>query len=210
MSRLEALKAQSRHKYAEKWRDKSYHERSPAVDAKEDILPAINSFFKRDIPRRGEWGGGFECGSVLDVGAGTGRIAPFLKEAGHRVGLHDCVANCFDKEAVKSADDLIICDITELPENAYDVVLCSDVMEHIPPELAGGAIRAVARCCRKGAVFGISNLPVDLHVNLQDAEGWMNDLYGAFNVVEKLPGRVYHPRQTPDNWFLFRCEKGGE
>ena len=102
---------------------------------------------------------------VLDAGCGRGRHAIAAKAAGAAdvVGLDLCandVAHARDdaKEFFKDSPNptFIAGDIMRLPfpDNAFDLVICSEVLEHLPD--FRGALQELARVCAPGGRFAIS------------------------------------------------------
>ena len=89
---------------------------------------------------------------LLDVGSGEAPYRQFCEEAGYAYHSHDFMA--YDPMRDKAAVGLteadwtykepdIICDILEIPEvRKFDVILCTDVLEHVPD-----ATRALEKLC---------------------------------------------------------------
>ena len=89
---------------------------------------------------------------LLDVGAGEAPYRQMCEELGYAYFSHDFMA--YDPLQHDSTVGLteadwrysqphIVCDILEIPENRqYDVILCTDVLEHVPD-----AVRALEKLC---------------------------------------------------------------
>lgn len=89
---------------------------------------------------------------LLDVGSGEAPYRQLCEEAGYDYYSHDFMA--YDPMTDKAAVGLteadwtyrepdIVCDILEIPEvRKFDVILCTDVLEHVPD-----ASRALEKLC---------------------------------------------------------------
>lgn len=197
--RQQAVSASLRKRYTDKWRDPNYRLRSPAYDAREQILEALNSL--GDVQ------------GVLDVGCGTGRIHPFLAENGYWIEAVDTCDNCLETE-VAVFHRLDIGDMDKWVGGPFDLnqfpaVLCSDVMEHLPDEMIDLSLRQMEYVSRLGAVFGISLLPDigKLHCSVHPADWWEAKLKAHWPIVERREVPQLHPRQGPDSWGLWLCRK---
>jgi SAM-dependent methyltransferase len=94
--------------------------------------------------------------SVLEVGVGSGILVPTLSERFpvytgtdlelvpglERLAARGCAANFLEADLL---------DERALPAEAYDVVVCFSVLEHIPDPL--GAARGLARVLRRGGTL---------------------------------------------------------
>jgi len=92
---------------------------------------------------------------ILDLGAGRGRIANALKERGHRV-----VALDFSLVGLQQCDALKVqSSVAQLPFRAstYDLVICSEVLEHLTPELRTATLREMDRVSRRYILITVPN-----------------------------------------------------
>ena len=94
--------------------------------------------------------------TVLEIGVGNKTVSDYLKKVGISVTTCD-----FDN----SLGSDVVADIVNLPfkQNKFDVVLCAQVLEHLPFKNFTKALREIYRVCKKGAVislphFSITNL----------------------------------------------------
>lgn len=90
---------------------------------------------------------------ALDVGARDGYLTRLLTERFDRVTALDLVKPGFDIDRV----DAVAGDVTRLPfeDDQFDVVLCAEVLEHIPPAQLHTACRELARVTRHAVVVGV-------------------------------------------------------
>jgi SAM-dependent methyltransferase len=86
--------------------------------------------------------------SVLEVGPGSGLVTGWLRHAGVQTTTVDVDSSV--------APD-VIGSVTDLPFDAqsFDVVLCAEVLEHLPWEDAEHALRELRRVARGGAVVSV-------------------------------------------------------
>jgi len=84
----------------------------------------------------------------LEIGVGNGTVSRYLRASGVPVTSAD-----FD-EALKPD---VVADVRDLPfeDRAFDVVLCAEVLEHLPFDDVPRALHEVARVTRRRAVFSI-------------------------------------------------------
>jgi SAM-dependent methyltransferase len=99
--------------------------------------------------------------SVLDAGCGTGGLCAFLEAEGVTtiVGCDaesEAVAHGREKGRLKNA---IVADVSKLPfdDNAFDLVICSEVLEHLPDHRAG--LREILRVSRGPVLLTIPAHP---------------------------------------------------
>jgi SAM-dependent methyltransferase len=96
-----------------------------------------------------------DAGQILDLGAGRGRIANALKERGHRVVALDCsLVGLQQCDALKVQSS-----VAQLPfrTSTYDLVICSEVLEHLTPELRTATLREMNRVSRRYILITVPN-----------------------------------------------------
>lgn len=154
-----------RDKYRLMWQFDGYRKKSPG----EGIVPV---FLKVAKPK----------GLVIDFGCGTGRAGLALKKAGLDVFLVDFADNCRDQEALKLP--FLEWDLTRPCPVSAKFGLCTDVMEHIPPDDVEAVIRNIMASA-KMVFFQISTRP--------DVRG-------------KMIGKTLHLTVRPHKWWreLFK------
>lgn len=91
--------------------------------------------------------------TILDIGGRDGYISGLLTETFETV-------TCLDLERPEVLNEKVLTvkgDVTSLeyPDNHFDVALCAEVLEHIPPDLLGQACSEIARVARHAVVVGV-------------------------------------------------------
>ena len=91
--------------------------------------------------------------SVLDIGARDGYISNLLARDFDAVTALDLETPQVSNEKVVAVKG----DITKLeyPDNAFDVVVCTEVLEHIPPHLLERACRETSRVAKYAVLVGV-------------------------------------------------------
>ncbi|MFC1653807.1 class I SAM-dependent methyltransferase [Patescibacteria group bacterium] len=114
--------------------------------------------------------------SVLEVGSGSLGVGPYLKRSFTGVDLDFPGPNWPKMKKVKAS-------ATKLPfkDNSFDVVVNSDVLEHLPKKDRQTAINEMARVCKKKLIIGV---PIGEKAHIQDKK--LDQLY-----LDKLGKR--HP-----------------
>jgi len=119
-----------------------------------DILPLLGEWLHRQ-PR----GSTFR---LLDVGGGSGSGAEFLAKlfwtffTGYKISIDVLdVEDRFARFSPLLHDHISykIGDVFELPDEAYDICLCSHTIEHVPKERAGEFINKVVQVSSRLAIF---------------------------------------------------------
>ena len=91
---------------------------------------------------------GFNPGSVLEIGSHLGVVTRCMRVCGINVTTLDINPEC-NPDVVGSVLDI------PLADNSQDIVLCCEVLEHIPYEDFPRALSEILRVCRKGAVISL-------------------------------------------------------
>ena len=134
-----------------------------------------------------------EFDSVLDVGCGNGSAVEIFTQAGKKVmGVeysHWLVETWIKKKFPKN--NIIEGDASELPfpDNSFDLVFCSEVLEHLPEEKVYKALGEMYRIARKyfyGSVCYRQDERGKYHLTIQPKEWWQK----AFERVGFIPIKV--------------------
>jgi 2-polyprenyl-3-methyl-5-hydroxy-6-metoxy-1,4-benzoquinol methylase len=114
--------------------------------------------------------------TILDFGCGRSTLSKALKAAGHKFKCTD-----YDPGRPKKAT---------LPNEVFDMVVCTDVLEHVEPEHVDSVIAAIAARTGKAAYFVIDTVPAvtklpdgrNAHLTVREAVWWLGKLNAAFPV----------------------------
>lgn len=124
--------------------------------------------------------------SVLDAGAGSGKGALKLDQAGFRVTMCDLTDAGLIPEA-QSLPFYSVCLWHSLRRvvGFHDWVYCTDVMEHIPPEFTMLVVSRLLEVARKGVFLSIT---------------FLEDNFG------RIIGETLHQTVQPYTWWKSRLE----
>jgi 2-polyprenyl-3-methyl-5-hydroxy-6-metoxy-1,4-benzoquinol methylase len=154
-----------RRKYERAWAIPEYSNYSPGVS----VLPLFRQMVK---PRK--------RGSLIDIGAGTGKASMMLADDGWDVTMLDHVR----VTPPCPLPFVEACVFQPWPtDQRWDVGFSCDVLEHIPPDEVDPALDQILRHCRR-AFFSINFLPdhfgqhvgSSLHLTVQPFEWWVAKL----------------------------------
>lgn len=120
-----------------------------------------------------EFAAALKASTILDYGCGTGTLGIALREEGAPVLVHDYDPGIPEKSAMPAAADLVV---------------CTDVMEHVESGNVDNVLRHIFNLARKGAFFTIS---------LNPSERVLNDGQNAHLTVRKA------------DWWKAKIEQAG-
>ena len=130
--------------------------------------------------------------SVLEIGKGNGFVSEYLKKGGIPV-------TTFDINAGLEPD--VVGDVTELDrhfsDDSFDWILCAEVLEHMPFEVAKSAIHKIAAVARTGAVLTIprcqhTRLHIQGLLQVFFLRCWKKDVDIFFATKGKKISRLHH------------------
>lgn len=163
-----------RDKYRKMWDQPEYRGFSPA----EQIVGIAHSNFKK-------YG---SVGSLIDFGSGTGRASERFKHLDHDVTMVDFAPNAIEVEGIDFIDSCL----WMLPKDLKaDNGFCSDVMEHIPPDMVGQTLDCISEAISDLMLFQIALTPDScgqligetLHLTLWEHTKWIEELNKRWNYI---------------------------
>jgi tetratricopeptide (TPR) repeat protein/2-polyprenyl-3-methyl-5-hydroxy-6-metoxy-1,4-benzoquinol methylase len=173
--------AKEKEKYEEIWKHDSYRVVSPGFDN-------MQKFPLGDMLRQ------FGVKTVLDAGCGSGKLMQqLITEHSEEFTVHgfDISSNCLDPffDDIKQEILTVGClwDAADFCEE-YDAIICTDVLEHIPPEHVAAVLRNLRQCTRKicylaialfADSFGPMLLGEPLHLTVETPEWWLQQITSA-------------------------------
>lgn len=96
---------------------------------------------------------GSNGGCVLDVGARDGHLSSCLASSFQTVVALDLEAPDISDQRVVAVKGNVTC--LEYPDNSFDAVVCSEVLEHIPTRLLEKACNELSRVARHDILIGV-------------------------------------------------------
>jgi ubiquinone/menaquinone biosynthesis C-methylase UbiE len=98
----------------------------------------------------------FNPKNILEIGLGNGMATSYLKRVGYEVTTADIN---------KRLEPDVVCSVTNLPfeDDSFDVILCAEVLEHIPYEEFAKALKEIHRVARRGAVLSLPHWGVSFY-----------------------------------------------
>lgn len=98
--------------------------------------------------------------TLLEVGIGNGTVSTYLKSQGLNVTTVDINPEL---------DPDVVCSVTSLPisDNAVDVVLCAEVLEHLPFSEFVPALTELQRVSKRGAVLSLPRWGISIELTFK-------------------------------------------
>lgn len=163
-----------------------------------EVQVAKKHYFERDYDHLSRFiGYHFEIRAVLDlkpqtvleVGMGNGLVADYLKQRGIAV-------QTIDIDAALAPDYLGSVTAMPIPDASFDVVLASLVLEHLPFNDVGRALREIARVSRRFAVIAVPDARPSFIVACKIP------FLRWFQFIAKLPVARTHQFDGQHHWVL--------
>ncbi|HUT57293.1 MAG TPA: class I SAM-dependent methyltransferase [Phycisphaerae bacterium] len=91
--------------------------------------------------------------SILDIGSGRGLIVKAMRDRGFRV-----IATDYSHTALSLYDgERVCCSCGQLPfrDGSFDIVACTEVLEHLDDRLYAAAVLEIARVARRYALISV-------------------------------------------------------
>ncbi|KKQ18184.1 MAG: Methyltransferase type 11 [Berkelbacteria bacterium GW2011_GWA1_36_9] len=95
----------------------------------------------------------FEPQTVLEIGVGNMTVSDYLKKLGIKITTCD-----FDKNLKPD----VVASVLSLPfkKNSFDVVLCAEVLEHLPFDCFNKALLEIRRVCKKSTILTLPHFSI--------------------------------------------------
>ncbi len=92
---------------------------------------------------------------VLEIGVGLGYVTQGFKSAGALVSALDISPVALDRVNDLCEQVFLIDQLDQLPDNYFDLVICHNVVQHVPTEALTKEFEHVLRSLRVGGVFAV-------------------------------------------------------
>lgn len=173
----------SRQVYSACYSDASYRMGSAR---KIRMLTAVETCIRNGIAYGGE------PYRLLDVGCGRGELLKLMAESGdtrfgwlHGLEIVPELTGQFPGYSVSLIPSIAACEV----DGVYDIVLCSDVLEHVDPSETLRSLRKLVSMCRGALILHVAwfshvwAMPdgeqVELHINRMTLSRWVEALRSA-------------------------------
>jgi hypothetical protein len=132
------------------------------------------------------------CRTMLDYGSGAGDAYMAPHNAANKLGMSRDVIRCYDPSFAEHAT---------LPMGTFDLVVCSDVLEHIPQENVSTFIANLfsyadnlvwASVCCRPAKKVFPGTSINLHCTVMPFQWWQ-----AMFEAQAVPGVEWVLREAP-------------
>ena len=112
----------------------------------DDLRRFVSYFYQVDLTRS------FKSKKILEVGIGNGTVSNYLKQQGYDITTFD-----FDKTLNPDyVGDILDLSKTFKPDS-FDVIICCEVLEHLPFEKFQKCLTELRLVARKGIVLSLPN-----------------------------------------------------
>lgn len=129
--------------------------------------------------------------TVLEIGVGNKTVSDYLKK-------HDLDVTTVDIDPELDPD--VICDVRNLSDefnnNSFDVVLCAEVLEHVPFEDFEDALKEIKKVAKDSVILTLPNWGVPFELNLKIPK------ISRLDVSLRLPFPVKHEFNGEHYWDI--------
>lgn len=145
--------------------------------------------------------------SVLDAGCAKGYLVQILRQSGvdaYGIDVSEYAISQAPENVKEYVQQGLIQELP-YPNNSFDVVICCDVMEHIPGSEVGKVFSEFSRVCKKYIVLLVltEHISWDIdksHITIKPKCWWEGKLSNYFT-IEKAED-YFSPRFSPLNYLI--------
>jgi cyclopropane fatty-acyl-phospholipid synthase-like methyltransferase len=146
----------------------------------------------------------FNIKTILDYGCGKGK--QYSEEKLHKEYFKNILPAMYDP-AVEQ--------FSEMPKGKFDLVICTDVLEHIPEEDIDSFLKDLYSKADTAVYLGICNIPAttflsdgrNAHVTLKSFDWWVNKIlpYSKIWTQVHVYGKEKNNARIKDKQFIMRA-----
>jgi 2-polyprenyl-3-methyl-5-hydroxy-6-metoxy-1,4-benzoquinol methylase len=143
--------------------------------------------------------------SIIDIGSGKGHLIRALNKLKTNINNYKITSVDLSKFHNESCDKFIVCNLSKeedrniLIKDTYDILICTDVFEHLDKSYIEDVIKMCSQMSSK-CIFGIANHSsivngIELHTIQENDIWWDNILVKYFNIEKKefyVNGLLYY------------------
>lgn len=145
----------------------------------------------------------FEITRGLDIGCGRANGVQYAREQGYDVSgcdISSAAVKCWKERGVAEYCEVCPADKMPYPDNSFDFIICSEVMEHIPEADTDKTLKEILRVGSDKYLFTIAMVPesipvggiVQSHINLHDTDWWLDKVTEmGFHVANHAVNKDY-------------------
>jgi len=124
---------------------------------------------------------------ILEIGIGNGFVAGFLRNAGFEISTMD-----IDTELKPTIIGSVI--NIPVPDNSFDVILCCQLLEHLPYENFIPALIEMRRVVKTGLIISLPDMKLVHRIHVETGIGKISFFYPKFlsrPIAWKFDGQHY-------------------
>lgn len=135
--------------------------------------------------------------TVADFGCGRGgSFRPFVAAGLRMVPVDHINALALEWQQHPQVEPLIVANLWEGPLPSVDYAICTDVMEHIPPDFVDQTLDNIAQAVSAGCLWTICHVAdvwgqrigAPLHLTIKPPEWWESKLLNRWSEVKRIGG----------------------